>query len=65
MAEAEGDRREFIRQGGDDSDERSREEQMAVAGDIDAFLRDGGARPWQLELAVPVLAEALTSAAPT
>ena len=47
-------------QGGDDSDERSREEQMAVAGDIDAFLRDGGARPWQLELAVPALAKALT-----
>jgi ribonuclease D len=39
-------------QGGDDA-----------AGDIDAFLRDGGARPWQLELAVPVLAEALTPAA--
>jgi ribonuclease D len=52
-------------QGGDDSDERSREEQMAVAGDIDAFLRDGGARPWQLELAVPALAEALTRAAST
>jgi ribonuclease D len=49
--------------GADDSDERSREEQMAVAGDIDAFLRDGGARPWQLELAVPVLAEALTPSA--
>ena len=38
---------------------------MAVAGDIDAFLRDGGARPWQLELAVPALAEALTPAAST
>ena len=34
-----------------------------AAGDIDAFMRDGGARPWQLELAVPVLAEALTPAA--
>jgi ribonuclease D len=52
-------------QGGDDSDERSREEQMAVAGDIDAFLRDGGARPWQLELVVPALAKALTPAAST
>jgi ribonuclease D len=39
-------------QGGDDA-----------AGEIDTFLRDGGARPWQLELAVPVLAEALTPAA--
>jgi ribonuclease D len=47
------------------SDERSREEQLAVARDIDAFLRDGGARPWQLELAVPALAEALTPAAST
>jgi len=28
--------------------------------DIDAFLRDGGARPWQRELVVPVLAAALT-----
>src|ERR1700736_4949003 len=52
-------------QGGDDSDERSREEQMAVGGDIDAFLRDGGARPWQLELVVPALAKALTPAAST
>jgi ribonuclease D len=34
-------------------------------GDIDAFLRDGGARPWQLELAVPALAEALTPSAST
>jgi len=30
------------------------------AADIDAFLRDGGARPWQRELVVPVLAAALT-----
>lgn len=52
-------------QGGDDSDERSHEEQMAVARDIDAFLHDGGARPWQLELAVPALAKALTPAAST
>src|ERR1700754_2886377 len=29
------------------------------AGAIDDFLRDAGARPWQRELAVPVLAEAL------
>jgi ribonuclease D len=28
------------------------------AADIDAFLRDGGARPWQRELVVPVLAAA-------
>jgi ribonuclease D len=28
---------------------------------IDDFLRDAGARPWQRELAVPVLAEALTN----
>ena len=28
--------------------------------DIDAFLRDGGARPWQRELVVPVLEAALT-----
>ncbi|MFZ0833655.1 MAG: ribonuclease D, partial [Mycobacterium sp.] len=26
----------------------------------DAFLRDGGARPWQRELVVPVIAAALT-----
>jgi ribonuclease D len=26
---------------------------------VDEFLRDAGARPWQRELAVPVLAEAL------
>ncbi|WP_264025392.1 hypothetical protein, partial [Mycolicibacterium insubricum] len=26
------------------------------------FLRDGGARPWQRELTVPVLADALTRA---
>jgi ribonuclease D len=31
-----------------------------VAGQIEAFLRDGGARPWQRELVVPVLADALT-----
>jgi ribonuclease D len=30
------------------------------AADIDAFLRNGGARPWQRELVVPVLAAALT-----
>ncbi len=30
------------------------------AGSIDAFLRDGGARPWQRELVVPALAAALT-----
>jgi ribonuclease D len=27
---------------------------------IDDFLRDAGSRPWQRDLAVPVLAEALT-----
>ena len=27
---------------------------------IDGFLREAGARPWQRELTVPVLAEALT-----
>jgi ribonuclease D len=31
-----------------------------VAGQVEAFLRDGGARPWQRELVVPVLAGALT-----
>ena len=30
---------------------------------VDEFLRDAGARPWQRELADPVLAEALTPAA--
>ena len=30
------------------------------AADIDAFLCDGGARPWQRELVDPVLAAALT-----
>ena len=30
------------------------------AEDIDAFLRDGGARPWQRELVAPVLAAALS-----
>ena len=29
---------------------------------IEVFLRDGGARPWQRELTVPVLADALTRA---
>jgi ribonuclease D len=49
-----------------DDDERSREEQKAaVAGDIDAFLRDGGARPWQRVLTAPVLAAALTPTAST
>lgn len=36
-----------------------------VAGDIDAFLRDSGARPWQRVLTVPVLAGALTSTVST
>jgi len=31
-----------------------------VAAAVDAFERDAGARPWQRELTVPVLAEALT-----
>jgi hypothetical protein len=30
---------------------------------IEGFLRDAGVRPWQLELAVPVLTEALTATA--
>ena len=30
-----------------------------TAAAIDDFLRDAGARPWQRELAVPALAEAL------
>jgi ribonuclease D len=60
-----GDSDERSREEQTTSDERSREEQLAVARDIDAFLRDGGARPWQLELAVPALAEALTPAAST
>jgi ribonuclease D len=34
--------------------------QSGDGADIDAFLRNGGARPWQRELVVPVLAEALT-----
>ena len=29
---------------------------------IEQLLRDGGARPWQRELVVPVLADALTTA---
>jgi len=33
------------------------------AAAIDDFLRDAGARPWQRELVVPVLTEALTTAA--
>ncbi|WP_197381147.1 ribonuclease D [Mycolicibacterium mengxianglii] len=33
-----------------------------IAPAIDEFLRDGGARPWQRELTVPVLATALTPA---
>jgi ribonuclease D len=32
-----------------------------TAGAVDDFLRDAGARPWQRELAGPVLAEALSS----
>jgi ribonuclease D len=32
------------------------------AGAVDEFVRDGGARPWQRELVVPVLAEAVTEA---
>ncbi|HYZ69052.1 MAG TPA: ribonuclease D [Mycobacterium sp.] len=31
-----------------------------VAAAVDVFLRDAGARPWQRELTVPVLTEALT-----
>ena len=31
-----------------------------TAAALDKFLRDAGARPWQRELAVPVLTEALT-----
>jgi ribonuclease D len=31
-----------------------------TAAAIDGFLREAGSRPWQRELAVPVLAEALT-----
>lgn len=34
----------------------------AVAGSVEDFLRDGGARQWQRELTVPVLAAALTPA---
>jgi ribonuclease D len=45
--------------GGDATDER------ATATAIDAFLRDGGARPWQRELAVPALATALSDSVPT
>jgi ribonuclease D len=33
-----------------------------VAAAVENFLRDAGARPWQRELAVPVLTEALTAA---
>jgi ribonuclease D len=32
-----------------------------AAGAVDAFLRDAGARSWQCQLVVPVLAQALTS----
>ena len=32
-------------------------------GAVEAFLRNGGARPWQRELVVPVLAAALSPAA--
>jgi len=32
----------------------------SVSVDVDDFLRDGGARPWQRELVVPVVAAALT-----
>jgi ribonuclease D len=35
-----------------------------TAAAIDEFLHDAGARPWQRELAVPVLTAALTTAAP-
>ncbi|MDT5092025.1 MAG: ribonuclease [Mycobacterium sp.] len=35
------------------------------ADDIEAFLRDGGARPWQRELVSTVLAEALTQSGST
>jgi ribonuclease D len=34
--------------------------QGGADAEVDAFLRDGGARPWQRELVVPVLSEALT-----
>jgi ribonuclease D len=34
-----------------------------VSGSVEAFLRDGGARPWQRRLVVPVLTEALSSPA--
>jgi ribonuclease D len=33
------------------------------AGAIDDFLRNGGARPWQRDLAVPVLTAALEQSA--
>ena len=32
-----------------------------AAAVVDAFLREAGARPWQRELTVPVLAAALTA----
>jgi len=34
-----------------------------VSGSVEEFLRDGGARPWQRTLVVPVLTEALSSPA--
>lgn len=34
----------------------------AIAGSVEDFLRDGGARQWQRDLTVPVLAAALTPA---
>lgn len=37
----------------------------AIADIIEAFLRDGGARPWQRDLTVPVLTAALTPAPPS
>jgi ribonuclease D len=33
-----------------------------IAAVVEAFLADGGARPWQRELVVPVLAAAFTPA---
>ncbi|MEV0292637.1 ribonuclease D [Nocardia sp. NPDC050710] len=41
-----------------DYDKVGEPEELAAA--IDGFLKSGGARPWQRELAVPVLTEALT-----
>jgi ribonuclease D len=44
-------------------DWQSPEDIDTIARTIDDFLRDAGARPWQRELDVPVLTEALTNAA--